>query len=62
MLYVFFSCGTSKNSLYRCIVNEDLLSYARPFVTPFVSLIESVIVSVVEIPFDFDDNVHPAEL
>ena len=62
MLYFFFCCGTSKNSSYRCIVTEDLLSYARPFVTAIVSLIESVFASVVEIPFHFDDNVRSVEL
>ena len=62
MLYFFFCCGTSKNSSYRCIVTEDLLSYARPFVTAIVSLIESVVASVVKIPFDFDDDLRPVEL
>ena len=45
MLYVFHFYSTSKNSLSKFIVTDDVLSYATPFVTYIVCLIASVIVS-----------------
>ena len=45
MAYVFSFCGTSQNSLKKYIVTEDILLYARRFITRIVCPIASVIVT-----------------